>query len=395
MKCEVEKNNPAPWQQVQGVYVHIPFCVQKCLYCDFTSYACYDEAFMQSYADAVCREISHKSRQKINICRNATIYFGGGTPSVLPAECIERIVNCLKAHGFWQQPQEATIEVNPGTADLCKLQRLKAMGFDRISFGVQSLNNEELKMIGRIHSAEEAAEAVKMAKQAGFVRINADLIYGLPGQTVESLQKTLQQMIAMDIEHLSVYGLILEEGTPLARLVEEGKINLPDDDTCADMYELVQEILSEHHYERYEISNYAKRGAYSRHNLVYWHYYPYVAFGAAACGFDGTKRLTGTNDVKSYVHNVPADDLIYNEEKLTKEEMFSEFMFMNLRKSEGVDLSEAEERFGIDVYQVYAEALKPFLEKKMLEYDKGNNILRLTASGMELGNQIFEIFVIV
>ena len=388
-----ENNSIASWQQVQGIYVHIPFCVQKCLYCDFTSYACYDAVFMKKYTDALCREMRYKSRQKIDLHKNATVYFGGGTPSVLPAEYIEQIVNCLKDNGFWQQPQEATIEVNPGTADFNKLQKLKAMGFDRISFGVQSLNDEELKAIGRIHTAEEAAEAVKMAEKAGFTRINADLIYGLPGQTIKSLKKTLNEIIAMNIEHLSVYGLILEDGTPSYDLVENGKILLPDEDTCADMYELVQETMIKHGYERYEISNYAKNKGYSRHNLVYWHYYPYLSFGAAACGFDGTKRLTGIEDLKKYVQQASADKFIYNEEKLTKEEQLSEFMFMNLRKVEGADLREAYTRFGADIYHDYADELKSFFDKNLLEYDEETQILRLTSAGMELGNQIFEIFV--
>jgi oxygen-independent coproporphyrinogen-3 oxidase len=219
---------------------------------------------------------------KLPINPNATIYFGGGTPSTLPIECVSEIVGALKNHKYWQEPAEATIEVNPGTADLEKLKALRYLGFDRISFGVQSLNDVELKTIGRIHSAQEALQAIAWAKEAGFNRISADLIYGLPGQTLTSLRKTLEELTATGIEHVSVYGLIVEEGTPLAKLVDEGKLVLPEEDIAADMYEFVQSFLKEQGFERYEISNYAKKGQYSKHNLVYWKYEPYAAFGAAA-----------------------------------------------------------------------------------------------------------------
>ena len=274
--------NLQPWQQVQGIYVHIPFCRQKCLYCDFNSYAGFGAEAMAKYAAAV----------------NASIYFGGGTPSLLPAEAIKEITDALKKYGWWQNPCEASIEANPGTVDLPKLKALRQLGFDRISFGVQSLNDAELKAIGRVHNAAEALEAIELAKQTGFKRINADVIYGLPGQTMASLKETLAQLCSTGIEHLSVYGLIVEKGTPLQKITEAGQIILPDEDEAADMYEFVQEFLKTHGFERYEISNYARGKAYSRHNLVYWHYYPYAAFGAGACGFSGSARFTAAAKVQ-------------------------------------------------------------------------------------------------
>lgn len=256
----MEKKNVQPWQQYQALYLHIPFCVQKCLYCDFASYAGFGEQAKRDYTDAVCREIALRASEADKMAANASIYFGGGTPSVLPTECIVKIVNALKRYGFWQQPCEATIEVNPGTADLAKLQTLRQLGFDRISFGVQSLQDNELRAIGRIHNAQQALEALALARKAGFARVSADLIYGLPSQTLTSLQDTLERLTDTGIEHISVYGLIVEEGTPLASLVDKGRgrITLPDEDTAADMYELVQSFLRERGFERYEISNYAK-----------------------------------------------------------------------------------------------------------------------------------------
>ena len=369
----MENKNVRPWQQYQALYLHIPFCVQKCLYCDFASYAGFGEQAKRDYTDAVCKEIALRAAEAANMAANASIYFGGGTPSVLPTECIAKIVNALKQYGFWQQPCEATIEVNPGTADLAKLQTLRSLGFDRISFGVQSLQDNELQAIGRIHNAQQALEALALARKAGFARVSADLIY----------------------------GLIVEEGTPLASLVDKGRITLPDEDTAADMYELVQSFLRERGFERYEISNYAKNGQYSRHNTVYWQYHPYMAFGAAACGFDGQRRRTGLSTVREYIAQLKSfdgDDLrasaLYNIEELSCAELLEEFMFMGLRRSEGASLAEARERFDVDVLQRFASELAPLFEQKLIAYDASTQRLRLTERGMEVGNQIFEVFVI-
>ena len=296
--------NANEYKMTQAVYVHIPFCRQKCLYCDFASYAGCSQQQMDAYADAVCLEIAGRAAEAERVANDATIYFGGGTPSTLPMVALANIVGALKKFGFWRTPAEATIEVNPGTADLEKLRFFRSLGFDRISFGVQSLNDAELKTIGRIHSAAEALEAIQLAKAAGFERISADLIYGLPGQLLESLKATIESLLATGIEHMSVYGLIVEEGTPLAKLVDSGRLQLPDEDTAADMYDLVQQMLKSAGFKRYEISNYAKNEQYSRHNLVYWQYHPYVAFGAAAAGFDGRVRRSAVEEVAPYIKGV-------------------------------------------------------------------------------------------
>ena len=381
-----------PYKQIQGTYVHIPFCRQKCLYCDFNSYAGFGVDVMAAYAAAVCREIAGR-KNTLPVNENASIYFGGGTPSLLPLEQTAQIVSALKKYGYWQNPREASIEANPGTVDFKKLQALRKLGFDRISFGVQSLNDAELKTIGRVHNAAEALEAIELAKQAGFKRINADVIYALPGQTLTSLKNTLMQLVATGIEHLSVYGLIVEDGTPLQRLVEAGKIILPDEDEAADMYEFVQDFLAAQGFERYEISNYARGRAYSRHNLVYWHYYPYAAFGAGACGFNGSARFTAKANVKAYINAVNSGAELYDTENLTSAIQFEEFMFMGLRKKSGINLLEAKERFGVDVMVKYGAALRPFAAKGLVQTDERTGTLLLTQAGMEVGNQIFEIFV--
>lgn len=388
------------WQQYQAIYVHIPFCKQKCLYCDFASYACFGEREMRTYTDVLCHEIEVRAEEASNVAFGATIYFGGGTPSVLPTDCLERIVSMLKSCGFWQKPAEATIEVNPGTADVNKLKRLREAGFDRISFGVQSLRDKELRAIGRIHNAEEALIAIDMARTAGFRRISCDLIYGLPGQSLASLKDTICRLTKTGIEHMSVYGLIVEEGTPLERLVNSGQMVLPDEDIAADMYELVQRLLAEAGFERYEISNYAKNGQYSRHNTVYWQYHPYIAFGAAACGMEKALRRTAASTVPEYIAAAQAltsgnwrTSELYTSESLTLQQQLEEFMFMGLRRAAGADLAEARTRFGVDVWQRYQKELAPYIAQGLVGYEVAAERLYLTPAGMELGNQIFAIFI--
>ena len=388
------------WRQYQAIYVHIPFCKQKCLYCDFASYACFGEREMRTYTDALCHEIEVRAEEASNVAFGATIYFGGGTPSVLPTDCLERIVSTLKSCGFWQKPAEATIEVNPGTADVNKLKRLREAGFDRISFGVQSLQDKELRAIGRIHNAEEALIAIDMARTAGFRRISCDLIYGLPGQSLASLKDTICRLTKTGIEHMSVYGLIVEEGTPLERLVNSGQMVLPDEDIAADMYELVQRLLAEAGFERYEISNYAKNGQYSRHNTVYWQYHPYIAFGAAACGMEKALRRTAASTVPEYIAAAQAltsgnwrTSELYTSESLTLQQQLEEFMFMGLRRAAGADLAEARTRFGVNVWERYQKELAPYIAQGLVGYEAAAERLYLTPAGMELGNQIFAIFV--
>ena len=396
----MELTESKAWQQYQAIYVHIPFCKQKCLYCDFASYACFGEREMRTYTDVLCHEIEVRAEEASNVAFGATIYFGGGTPSVLPTDCLEGIVSTLKSCGFWQKPAEATIEVNPGTADVNKLKRLCEAGFDRISFGVQSLQDKELRAIGRIHNAEEALIAIDMARTAGFRRISCDLIYGLPGQSLASLKDTICRLTKTGIEHMSVYGLIVEEGTPLERLVTSGRMVLPDEDIAADMYELVQRLLAEAGFERYEISNYAKNGQYSRHNTVYWQYHPYVAFGAAACGMEKALRRTAASTVPEYIAAAQAltsanwrTSELYTSESLTIQQQLEEFMFMGLRRAAGADLAEARARFGVDVWQRYGLQLEPIIKKGLARYDGDKQRLWLTPKGMEIGNQIFAIFV--
>ena len=408
------------WEQFQGVYVHTPFCLQKCLYCDFPSYAGYSGEVRQQYVEALCREIELRAGENtVQVCpelpvaEGATVYFGGGTPTVLSVEQIQKIVACLKQSGWWNHPAEATLEANPGTVDTEKMKALRELGFNRISLGVQSLQDNELKALGRIHTGEQALRAVEEAKQAGFRRISVDLMSGIPCQTVESFRKTLDGILKLKLTHISVYSLILEESTPLERLVGEGKVALPDEDTSYLMYEMTAERLAQAGLQRYEISNYAAPGQESLHNKVYWHYEPYAAFGAGACAFNGKERRTNTFDVRQYIDGWQAEGValqkngeatcrehdsvdgegrtLWETELLNRKTQISETMIMGLRLTDGVSRELMQKRFGIDVLQYYANELDMLREKKMVVSDKGR--LCLTEYGMRYGNRVFEAFV--
>jgi oxygen-independent coproporphyrinogen-3 oxidase len=378
----------------EGVYIHTPFCLQKCLYCDFASCAGLGKTVQEKYVQALCKEITLRGR---NVKPTATIYFGGGTPSVLETEQLVRIVKALKKAGVWQQPTEATIEVNPGTVDLAKLKALKALGFDRLSMGVQSLNDKELKVIGRIHTAQQALDTIKAAQKAGFKRINADVMTGLPEQTVASLTKTVQGLLATGLEHLSVYSLILEPGTPLEALVAKKQVKLPDEDKDLQLYLTALDILKASPLKRYEISNFAVPGQESQHNLHYWRYRPYLGLGAAAVSFDGTNRFAATESVENYINNIEtASSEKYgwgSVETLTPALRLEEYLFMGLRTSCGISLGEAKERFGCDVLKEYGKELEPYFENGCLEKTRDGKSVHLTAKGMQYGNQIFEVFV--
>ena len=388
------------WEQFQGVYVHTPFCLQKCLYCDFPSYAGFSAEVRQQYVEALCREIEIRSLQRgLPVAREATVYFGGGTPTVLSVEQVARIVISLKQSGWWNEPAEASIEANPGTVDGEKLKALRELGFDRISLGVQSLQDAELRALGRIHTAEQALRAVEEAKQAGFQRINADLMSGIPCQTAESFRHTLDRILQLELPHLSVYSLILEEGTPLERLVGEGKVTLPDEETSCLMYEMTTERLAQAGLRRYEISNYAVPGQESLHNTVYWHYEPYMAFGAGACTFNGKERQTNTADIQHYIKGLSdlpcsadnGDRELWQIEHLDRKTQISEAMIMGLRLRSGISPAEIQKRFGVDVFDCYGKEINTLLQADMLACD--GERLRLTGYGMRYGNRAFEAFV--
>ncbi len=373
------------WEQIQGIYIHIPFCMQKCLYCDFASFAGKSK-LMHQYALTLADEIRRRAGE-MPISKRATVFFGGGTPSLLPIDDLKMIINVLKATELWREPAEVTMEMNPGTVDFAKLCQYREMGIDRVSFGVQSLNDNELKTIGRLHTASEALKVIEQASKAGFERISADLIYGLPSQTLATFKDTLATIVDSAISHLSVYGLTVEEETPLAAMLAKGSLVLPSEEEAEMMYDHNIRYLEEHGLYRYEISNFARAGQESLHNLVYWHYLPYYGFGSSACSYNGKQRMTNVADIESYIRGA-----VPNIEQLPARTSLAEFMFLGLRTTEGINLSIAKERFGVDVMSMFGQEIEKYINKEMLSFDPAANNLKLTKLGMKFGNEIFELF---
>jgi len=376
-----------------GLYIHIPFCVQKCKYCDFLS-APADDAAKKRYTDALCREITgYKNLTKEY--EIATIYFGGGTPSVLEVSMIEQILSTVKKSFTVDRAAEVTLEVNPGTASLEKLKRYKELGINRLSIGVQSAKDEELKLLGRIHSFEDAKQTVLWAREAGFTNLSLDLMSALPGQSFADYKENVEAILSLNPEHISSYSLIIEEGTPFYGLYAEDmpkEDELPDEETDRAMYAYTKARLQEAGYERYEISNYAKQGYESRHNSSYWIGMEYLGVGLGASSLFTNARYYNETDILTYMEEIEAGQDVRREiERLVPEEQMEEFMILGLRMMQGVSRAEFRRRFGRPIETVYGSALKK-LEKQGLLFLEGDRIA-LTETGIDVSNRVFVEFI--
>ena len=377
-----------------GLYVHIPFCVQKCKYCDFLS-APADDATKKRYVDALCKEIEGY-KQLTKEYRLATIYFGGGTPSVLDVSFIEQILDAVKKSFFADMAAaEVTLEVNPGTASLEKLKRYKELGINRLSIGVQSSKEDELKLLGRIHSFEEAKQTVLWAREAGFANLSLDLMSALPGQSLENYKENVEAILALNPEHISSYSLIVEEGTPFYGQYAEGmpkEEELPDEETDRAMYAYTKERLAQAGYHRYEISNYAKQGYESRHNSSYWIGTEYLGIGLGASSLFTNARYHNETDLTRYLEDIEAGDDVRREiERLVPEEQMEEFMILGLRMMRGISRAEFQKRFGKPIETVYGSALKKLKRQGLLVLE--GDTIALTDSGIDVSNQVFVEFV--
>ncbi len=382
-----------------GVYVHIPFCQSKCAYCDFVSFAGL-ESLGASYVDALCREIAQRASAWAS-ARFDTLFIGGGTPTVLPPEQIVRILSSCFANLNLAQDSEVTSEANPGTVSLSDLHALRTAGVNRLSLGVQSLCDKELQLLGRIHTADQAVDAYRMARQAGFDNINLDLIYGLPEQPVKRWLETLERTLELYPEHLSLYALTIEAGTPLAERIACGDLPKPDNDQVADMYELSETLLQQAGYVHYEISNWARdAGARPescvptfacRHNLKYWRNQPYLGVGAAAHSYDGQFRIANTPDPQDYIARIAAgQETIVQRETVDRACCMGETMMLGLRLIGGVRWDEFAERFGVSLRSVYGQEIDELITEGLLEADARG--VRLTPRGRLLGNLAFAAF---
>ena len=438
-----------------SLYFHIPFCTHRCAYCDFNTYAG-QESMIPAYVEALAREIdfvgsrlsarapeehrdySERSANAVEAASVAgdevhTIFFGGGTPSLLTPNQFESILRTIRDNFTLSEDCEITIEANPGTCSFAQLLELRALGINRISFGVQSANTEELRMLERAHNFFDVIEAVTSARKAGFDNLNLDLIYGLPEQTLSTWQTTLKRILDLHPEHISAYALTLEHGTPFGRWSAKGLLPLPDPDLAAEMYECASEVFEVHGYIQYEISNWAKKkkdeggrmkdetilpksspfildnsSFACKHNLQYWRGLPYLAFGAGAHGYANGYRYSNVLRIKTYIERLtsgqftnyefPFSPATVNHHKQSLQDDMSEFMITGLRLThEGISEEEFQARFGQAMRDVYSKEIDELLGLGLIEkvagIDGRLSLLRITKRGRLLGNQVFMRFV--
>ena len=377
-----------------GVYLHIPFCKSRCSYCDFATDVYRNAEVVERYVSALIKEIASSAfenpKSKIQNPKSAdTIYFGGGTPSLLSPDQVEQILNSIHQTFDIASQVEITMEMNPATVTPATLAGYRALGVNRASFGVQTFDDRELKLLARGHDANDARQTFRLLRDAGFENISFDLIAGLPGQTLSGWKRNLDEAISMRPEHISLYLLEVHEGTPLAEQLKSGRRARPDEQLAAEMYELMLDRLAAAGYAQYEISNFALPGFESRHNSKYWRLDPVYGFGVSAHSFDGSERYSNVRDTASYVQRIEAS----SNAEVSREAInaASEFAFLGLRLTEGIDLKEYRHRFEKELETEYGAELDKFREAGLVETRNGT--LRLTRLGMLFSNEVFSIFV--
>lgn len=382
------------------LYVHIPFCVRKCAYCDFLS-APADTQERTLYIDALTEEIRAR-KNDFTAYRVSTIFLGGGTPSILEGDDSARIFRALQENFDISDDAEITMEVNPGTVTEEKAASWRKSGVNRLSIGLQSADDRELKMLGRIHTYREFLDTWKIVREGGFENVNVDLISATPGQNLRSWSETLRKAADLGPEHISAYSLIIEEGTPFYERYGDGsgededKGNhlppLPDEDTEREMYKATEKILAEYGYHRYEISNYSKTGYECRHNLGYWERKEYLGLGLGASSLISECRFHNTADMGKYLrlYENAGTDICEDIEHLSVEDQMEEFMFLGLRKTVGISVDDFRKAFGKEIREVYGEQMRKLEEQRLIEYS-GNRV-RLTERGTDISNYVFSEF---
>lgn len=370
------------------LYLHMPFCVRKCAYCDFLSFPSGAKT-QRMYAKRLMEDIGVMGKRYGEIPVE-TIFIGGGTPSVPDSGLIVEIMEHVRHAFHVADGAEISMEANPGTVTREKLTDYRKAGINRLSFGLQSANDRELKLLGRIHTWAEFLESFTLARECGFANLNIDLMSALPGQTCESWKETLSRVTDLDPEHISAYSLIIEEGTPFGERYgsEEGRKLLPDEDSEREMYHETKRFLKDCGYERYEISNYAKPGRECRHNIGYWTGVPYLGLGLGASSYLDGCRFTVNPDMKQYLEEKPG--MFADIEKLTKKDMEEEFFYVGLRMTAGVSLSEFERRFGISAKEVYPGLMETFVKEKAARFE--GDCFVLTDYGLDVSNYIMAQF---
>ncbi|HMO79972.1 MAG TPA: radical SAM family heme chaperone HemW [Pyrinomonadaceae bacterium] len=391
-----------------GVYLHIPFCKSQCSYCDFATDVYRDSGAVERYVDALCREIKSEppalvgGRTSGEPHRNTnwpaanaagsdidTVYFGGGTPSLIDPEQVEKIIDSVFSVFSVADSAEITMEMNPATVTPEKLAAFRELGINRASFGVQTFNDRDLKLLARGHNANDARNTFKMLREAGFDNVSFDLIAGLPGQTMDDWKVNLDEAIKMSPEHISLYLLEIHESTPLAEQIRSGRRTPIDEELAAEMYEVMLDRLAASGYEQYEISNFSKPGFESRHNTKYWQLEPVYGFGVSAHSFDGQERYANERDTERYVEMIETDASAEVMREVAH--LASEFVFLGLRMQNGIDLKGFAEKFGFDLMEKYNDELAEIIDSGLIETANGN--LRLTRKGKLFSNEVSAVFV--
>ena len=367
-----------------GIYIHIPFCKKKCDYCDFISY-CDKSNLIEEYIEKLKEEIENSNLNNKEY-KITTIYIGGGTPSFIDSKYIVEILYIIKER-FDLENTEITIELNPGTVIKQKLLDYKKAGINRLSIGLQETSNELLKHIGRIHNYEEFLETYNLARSIGFKNINVDLMIGLPNQSISDIKESLNKLIDLNPEHISVYSLILEEGTKLYQKYENNEIQLPDDELERNMYWYVKNTLENNGYKHYEISNFSKKGYESKHNMNCWEQKEYKGFGLNAHSYIDGIRYSNTENLEEYLKSY--EKTIH--EKQSIEDMKKEYMLLGLRKIEGISIQKFEEKFVENPIFIFRNELNKLVEEELLEVD--GDIIKLTNKGLDLANLVWEEFI--
>lgn len=366
-----------------GIYIHIPFCKRKCTYCDF--YTEVSLQFIPQIIDSIVKEIEIRQEylQKQPV---KTIYFGGGTPSVLNKEQFSLIFESIYRHFEVNDDAEITFEANPDDLSAEYLASLQELPFNRISMGIQSFDDEDLKRINRRHSANEARMAVRNAQNAGFHNISVDLIYGLPFQSLEAWKKQLEMALSLNVQHISAYGLTYEEGTALWKQREKGRVQPVDDEIMNSMYLHLVETVSQNGFEAYEISNFAKPGFRSRHNTSYWRQEAYLGLGPSAHSYDLQSRQWNVSSIKNYINAIENNNSFFEKEELNQQEKFNDYVMVSLRTLEGIDLNYVENEFGKEFVVYCFDILNPFIENKKVI--QKNQHLALSPEGVMISNVI-------
>lgn len=367
----------------QAAYIHIPFCSHICYYCDFAKVFLEGQP-VDDYLDALIKEFNAH-----DIHRLKTLYIGGGTPTVLTARQMRRLLSALTENLDLSYLSEFTVEANPGDLSDEMVEVLAQSPVNRVSLGVQTFNNRLLKKIGRVHTEAQVYDSTEKLRAAGFENITIDLIYALPGQTMEMVEEDLQKLLALNLPHVALYSLILEDHTVFMNRQRRGILRLPNEDKNADMYEYIIDSLTKNGYNHYEVSNFGKPGYESQHNLTYWDNAEYYGIGAGASGYLDGVRYKNHGPVHHYIE---AENKRVHEEFLSQKEQIEEEMFLGLRKQSGVSVTEFEQRFGIDFNNLYGAVVSKYIDRGLIVDDR--KVIRLTDKGFELGNEVFADFLL-